>query len=186
VCIWWDVLVISFLIIKMTSWPWLYGSWIYNYIWNQCISLLTLWVRIPLRRGVLDTVLWHNNCQLLPTGRWFYVANISSVICTLFWHNMYRGFHEEVFEDTKGVISIRKSKKNRQHNGQKKKCKRRNNDLHCTKYTHKTKDRVTRIPLKTEGELRYSERYGIHCHKNTWMSFRSNSRIYYFPLQVLG
>jgi len=34
---------------------------------------------------------------------------------------VYRGFHEEVFEDTKGVIRIRKSKKNRQHNGQKKK-----------------------------------------------------------------
>ena len=32
-------------------------------------------------------------------------------------------------EDTKGVIRIRKSKKNRQHNGQKKKYKRTNNDL---------------------------------------------------------
>ena len=30
---------------------------------------------------------------------------------------------------TKGVIRIRKSKKNRQHNGQKKKYKRTNNDL---------------------------------------------------------
>ena len=35
----------------------------------------------------------------------------------------------EEFEDTKGVIRIRKSKKNRQHNGQKKKDKRTNNDL---------------------------------------------------------
>jgi hypothetical protein len=26
------------------------------------------------------------------------------------------------------------------------------------KHTHKTKDRVTQIPLKTEGELRYSQR----------------------------
>jgi hypothetical protein len=33
------------------------------------------------------------------------------------------------FEDTKGVIKIRISKKNRQHNGQKKKNKRTNNDL---------------------------------------------------------
>ena len=31
---------------------------------------------------------------------------------------------QEEFEDTKGVIRIRKSKKNRQHNGQKKKYKR--------------------------------------------------------------
>ena len=36
------------------SWSWLYGSWIYNY--NQCLSPLKLWVRIPLRRGALDTL----------------------------------------------------------------------------------------------------------------------------------
>ena len=36
---------------------------------------------------------------------------------------------EEEFEDTKGAIRIRISKKNRQHNGQKKKYKRTNNDL---------------------------------------------------------
>ena len=35
----------------------------------------------------------------------------------------------EKFEDTKGVIRIRKSKKDRQHNGQKKKDERTNNDL---------------------------------------------------------
>jgi hypothetical protein len=33
------------------------------------------------------------------------------------------------FEDTKGVIRIRISKKNRQHNGQKKNYKRTSNDL---------------------------------------------------------
>ena len=41
------------------------------------------------------------------------------------------------FEDTTGVIRIRKSK-NRQHNGQKKKDKRTNNDLQ--NITHKTND----------------------------------------------
>ena len=35
----------------------------------------------------------------------------------------------EEFEDTRGVIRIRISQKNRQHNGQKKKYKRTNNDL---------------------------------------------------------
>ena len=55
---------------------------------------------------------------------------------------------EEEFEDTKGVIRIRISKKNRQHNGQKQKDKQRS-----TKHTHKTKDRLTRTPLKTRGEL---------------------------------
>jgi hypothetical protein len=40
----------------------------------------------------------------------------------------YRKKNEEL-EDTKGIIRIRISKKNRQHNGQKKKYKRTNNDL---------------------------------------------------------
>jgi hypothetical protein len=43
------------------------------------------------------------------------------------------------------IIRIRKSKKDRQHNGQKKKYKKTNNDLQ--NITHKTKDRVTRSPL---------------------------------------
>ena len=59
---------------------------------------------------------------------------------------------QEEFEDTKGVISIHKWK-DRQHNGQKEKDKQRS-----TKHTHKITDRVTRIPLKTRGELRYSGR----------------------------
>jgi hypothetical protein len=58
---------------------------------------------------------------------------------------------KEEFKDTKGVIRIRISE-NRQHNGQKKKDKQRS-----TKHTHKTKDRVTRTPLKNAGELRCSE-----------------------------
>ena len=39
------------------------------------------------------------------------------------------GIFKAEFEDTKGVIKIRISKKNRQHNRQKKKDKRTNNDL---------------------------------------------------------
>jgi hypothetical protein len=41
-------------------------------------------------------------------------------------------YTEEEFEDTKEVIRICKSKKNRQHNGQKKKYKRTKNDLLST------------------------------------------------------
>jgi hypothetical protein len=41
----------------------------------------------------------------------------------------YIGINEEEFEDAKGVIRIRISMKNRQHNGQTKKYKRTNNDL---------------------------------------------------------
>ena len=59
----------------------------------------------------------------------------------------------EEFGDTKYVIRIRASKKNRQHNGQKKKDKQRS-----TKHTHKTKDRIRGTPLETGGELRCSGR----------------------------
>jgi hypothetical protein len=52
---------------------------------------------------------------------------------------------EEEFEDTKGAIRIRLSKKNRQHNGQKEKVQK--DKQRSTKYTYKTKDRVTRTPL---------------------------------------
>jgi hypothetical protein len=31
------------------SWSWSYGSWIYNYLCNQCLSTLMLWVRISIR-----------------------------------------------------------------------------------------------------------------------------------------
>jgi hypothetical protein len=42
-----------------------------GFICNQCLSPLTLWVRIPLRRGVLDTTLCDKVCQWLATGQRF-------------------------------------------------------------------------------------------------------------------
>ena len=53
------------------SWPWLYGSWIYNYLCDQCLSPLKLWVRPRSWRGVLDTTLCDKVCQWLVTGWWF-------------------------------------------------------------------------------------------------------------------
>ena len=52
---------------------------------------------------------------------------------------------EEEFEDTKGVISSRKSK-DKQHNDQQKKNQRTNNDLQ--NITQKTKYQATRTLLK--------------------------------------
>ena len=63
----------------------------------------------------------------------------------------YISVYQEEFENIEMVIRICKLK-DRQHNGQKKKDKRTNNDLQ--NITHKTKDRVTRTPLKSGGELR--------------------------------
>ena len=66
------------------QWPHVY--YIYIYILNlflvlsttcrityviTCLSPLTLWVRIPLRRGVLDTTLCDKVCQWVAAGRWF-------------------------------------------------------------------------------------------------------------------
>ena len=53
------------------SWSLFYGSWIYNYMCNQCLSPLKLWVQIPLRRGVLDTPLCDQVCQWLAADRRF-------------------------------------------------------------------------------------------------------------------
>ena len=51
------------------SWPWSYGSWIYNYQCNRCLSSHMLWVRLPLR--VRCTTLFDKVCQWLVAGRWF-------------------------------------------------------------------------------------------------------------------
>ena len=65
---------------------------------------------------------------------------------------------ENIPKDTNEKIKIRILKKNRQHNGQMKKYKKRS-----TKHTHKTKDRVTRTPLRTGGEFRCSGRVSNSC-----------------------
>jgi hypothetical protein len=60
----WTIYILSGL-----SWAWSYGSWIYNYPWNQCISPLMLWVQISIR--VRCSTLYDKVCQWLTTGRWF-------------------------------------------------------------------------------------------------------------------
>ena len=49
---------------------WSYGSWIYNLPMHS-VPITTLWVRTPLRWGVLDTTLCDKVWQLLAGGRWF-------------------------------------------------------------------------------------------------------------------
>jgi hypothetical protein len=69
-----------------------------------------------------------------------YLAHLFNFLCCI----LLVSYAFVLFEDTKGVIRILKSK-DRQHNGQKKKYKSTNNDLQTI--THKTKDRVT-VPAK--------------------------------------
>jgi hypothetical protein len=51
------------------SWPLSYGSWIYNYQCNQCLSSLMLWIQISIRARC--TTLCDKVCQWLATGQWF-------------------------------------------------------------------------------------------------------------------
>ena len=92
------------------------------------------------------------------------------------WYLLY----DDEFEDTKRVIRIRKpknrqhngqKKKNRQHNGQKKKNRQHNGQKEkgqkekqrYTNITHKTKDRVTRTPLKIGDEIKSSGMESSSC-----------------------
>ena len=86
------------------------------------------------------------------------IINVILSVCGV--SSVLRYSYLEEFYDTKGIIIIRKSK-DRQHNGQKKKNQRTNNDLQ--NITHKTKHQVARISLKTRVELRCFGRVGSSC-----------------------
>jgi len=66
--------------------------------------------------------------------------------------------NEKSLKIPNGVIRSHKSKKDRLH---KKKDKRTNNDLQSI--AQKTKDRATRTPLKTWGELRCCKKVSSSC-----------------------
>ena len=61
--------------------------------------------------------------------RWILVFTLANVYNRV--NDKYR-LHDNALTRVKGAIRIRISKKNRQHNGQKKKYKRTNNDLQNT------------------------------------------------------
>jgi len=63
-------------IVQGPSWPWSYGSWIYNYPCNLCLSPLMLWVRISIR--VRCTTLCDKVSQWLVTDRWFSLGPLVS------------------------------------------------------------------------------------------------------------
>ena len=69
---------------------------------------------------------------------------ILSLHCDKYVHkHIFLSILHEEFKDTKRIIKIRNSEKNRQHNDQQKKDKMTKNDM---KSKHKTKDRVTGTP----------------------------------------
>ena len=68
----------SSLSFKGPSWSWSYGSWIYNYLCNQCLSPLKLSFWILLRRGALGTTLCDKESQWLGAGWWFSLGTLVS------------------------------------------------------------------------------------------------------------
>ena len=65
------------------------------------------------------------------------------------------------FEDTKGQSESVYIKEEQTTQWPKEKVQK--DKQRSTKHTYKTKDRVTRTPVKTGGELRCSERVGCSC-----------------------
>jgi hypothetical protein len=65
---------------------WSYGSWIYNYLCNQCRSQLMLWVWISIRARC--TTLCDKVCQWLVTGRWFSPGTLMSFTNKTDRHNI--------------------------------------------------------------------------------------------------
>jgi len=96
-----------------------------------------------------------------------YGSSISQSTLAEFWLSHCLGvlgrFHPKVFKKSLKIPKrTRISKKNRQHFFWSKK-KVQKDKQRSTKHTYKTKYRVTRTPLKTGGELRYSGRVSSSC-----------------------
>ena len=68
------------------------SSWICSYLYKQYLSSLSLWVWIPLRRGVLDTTLCDKVCQWLVAGRWFSPGTPVSSTNKIECHNIHEIF----------------------------------------------------------------------------------------------
>jgi hypothetical protein len=82
-------IIIAYMISYMTShisYLISYGSWIYNYLCNRCLSPLMLWVWFPLR--AMCTTLCDKVCQWLAAGRWISLGTpVSSTNKTDSWYN---------------------------------------------------------------------------------------------------
>jgi hypothetical protein len=89
-------------------WSYVYGSWIYNYLCNTCLSPLT-WVQIPFRRGAFDTTLCDEVCQWLLAGQWFSPGTLVSFTNKTYCHDMTEillkvALHPEFYKGS--IISV--------------------------------------------------------------------------------
>jgi hypothetical protein len=73
----------STVLLCMLSYKWLswsYGNWNSNYLYNLCLLPLMLWVRTPLRRGVVDTTLLHRCLNSLHSIKRIEVVTLKSAV----------------------------------------------------------------------------------------------------------
>ena len=133
-------------------------SCVQQWNWPRIPLFIFMWSFIAKITKISETgrTLWNSSNWIYQKVNLIY---INKDVCALSdnWINIF----QEKFEDTKGVIRIRKLKKDRQYSGQKKKDNRTNNDLQSA--TQKTNDWATRALLKTRGELRWSRRVSSSC-----------------------
>ena len=63
-------------------WSWSYGSWIYNYLCNHCLSPLTLWVRTPFMAScTLYNFMWSS--LWVTCGSSVVFSGYSGLLCFL-------------------------------------------------------------------------------------------------------
>ena len=89
-------------------WSYVYGSWIYNYLCNTCLSPLT-WVQIPFRRSAFDTTLCDEVCQWLLAGQWFSPGTLVSFTNKTYCHDITEillkvALHPEFYKGS--IISV--------------------------------------------------------------------------------
>jgi hypothetical protein len=93
-CFWLDTRLVT-RIVKGSSWSWSYGCWIYNYLCNQSLSPLRLWVRVSIiarcTRYNITRRVSHQKQELLitrePIGShlfWFWWGSF----CLSFWSSV--------------------------------------------------------------------------------------------------
>ena len=66
-------------------WSWSHNSWIYNYLCNQWLSALILWIRISIRTRC--ATLCDRVCQWLVTGRFL---SIETIFQSCLWFLSFR------------------------------------------------------------------------------------------------
>ena len=104
------------IIIQGASWPWSYGSWIYNYLCNQFLSPLMFWVQISIREKC--TTLCDKVCQWLATVSSTNKTDRHDITEILLKGALNTNNQANIIIQSKLLLSYRKGGQNKQTNWQ--------------------------------------------------------------------